>query len=503
MVDLAKQFWGRFAGLERAYGQFKITARRGNKVEGKAALIKEAVTIKQWRDHLAGKIGLGIVPIRDDATCVWGAIDVDEYDLDLTGINRQVKDLKLPLILCRSKSGGAHLYLFTNEPAPAELVRTKLMEMAVMLGRALVEVFPKQVRLASNKDFGSWLNMPYFNGAETDRYALDQVKGTVITQPGAFLKLANRLAVSVIDLETMDLGQHEVFPSGPPCLQILARQGFPEGSRNNGLYNVAVYLRKRHGETGWDKELDKINQSLMSPPLGHQEVAAVTKSVRRKAYEFKCQETPICQVCNREICLTREFGIRGASGDPGVTFGELLKINTDPPLYIWDVNGERLELTAIQIMDQRRFHLACFERIDTWPQFIKDVDWRNFVRKRLTSLETQDAPEEASLSGRLMAMLDDFFITRPPGRTREDLLLKKPWTNDGWTYFRVGDFLQYLDHQRVKGFNERLVWMTLRRAGARHGRWKIKGKELKWWAILEPVRHDEPLAVPRAGGEEI
>ena len=497
VIGLAIQFCKRFAGLERAYGQFEIAGKRGNKVEGKAALIKAPVDFTQWRDHLAGKVGLGIVPIRDDATCVFGAIDVDEYALDLKDLNRQIRARNLPLILCRSKSGGVHLYLFTSEPAPAKLIRTKLMEMAVMLGRAVVEVFPKQVRLASDKDFGSWLNMPYFGGAETDRYALDPATGKKVTKPDAFLKLADRLALTVADLEDLDLGQHEYFPSGPPCLQILARQGFPEGSRNNGLYNVAVYLRKRHGEAGWDKALDDINQSLMGPPLGHQEVAAVTKSVRRKAYEFKCNEAPICQVCNREICLTREFGIRGASGDPGVTLGELLKINTDPPLYIWDVNGERLELSAEQIMDQRQFNRACFKCLDVWPRMIKASEWQDLVEQRLTTITTQDAPEEASPEGRLLSMLDEFFLTRPHGRIREELLQGKPWTSEGWTYFRVGDFMQYLDQHRVKGFNEREVWKMLRKNEANHGEWKIKGKCLKWWAMPEAVRRTEPLDVPQ------
>jgi hypothetical protein len=57
--------------------------------------------------------GIGIVPIRDDATCVWGAIDIDlDKEPNLTVLAKQVHKLELPLIVCRSKSGGAHLYLF-------------------------------------------------------------------------------------------------------------------------------------------------------------------------------------------------------------------------------------------------------------------------------------------------------------------------------------------------------------------------------------------------------
>ena len=37
--DLARQFLERFAELERAYGRFTITSKRGGKVEGSASLI--------------------------------------------------------------------------------------------------------------------------------------------------------------------------------------------------------------------------------------------------------------------------------------------------------------------------------------------------------------------------------------------------------------------------------------------------------------------------------
>ena len=30
---------------------------------------------------------------------------------------------------------------------------------------------------------------------------------------------------------------------GPPCLQVLTTQGFPEGTRNNGLFNIGIFYR--------------------------------------------------------------------------------------------------------------------------------------------------------------------------------------------------------------------------------------------------------------------
>ena len=64
------------------------------------------------------------------------------------------------------------MYLFCSEPVSAMTMRGKLMEWSVALGYSGVEVFPKQISLAGPKDIGNWINLPYFNGDHTVRYAI-------------------------------------------------------------------------------------------------------------------------------------------------------------------------------------------------------------------------------------------------------------------------------------------------------------------------------------------
>ena len=64
-------------------------------------------------------------------------------------------DHKLPLIVCRSKSGGAHVFLFTKENIPASLMQSKLKEMAIILGYEGSEIFPKQTEILSGT-WGHW-----------------------------------------------------------------------------------------------------------------------------------------------------------------------------------------------------------------------------------------------------------------------------------------------------------------------------------------------------------
>jgi len=76
--------------------------------------------------------------------------------------------------VCRSKSGGAHVFLFSDQPVAAERMRDKLTEIKTLLGYGGSEVFPKQIQLKSADDTGNFLNLPYFNGDDTTRYAFKQ-----------------------------------------------------------------------------------------------------------------------------------------------------------------------------------------------------------------------------------------------------------------------------------------------------------------------------------------
>ena len=50
-------------------------------------------------------------------------------------------------------------------------MRDKLTEIKTLLGYGGSEVFPKQIQLKSADDTGNFLNLPYFGGEDTTRYA--------------------------------------------------------------------------------------------------------------------------------------------------------------------------------------------------------------------------------------------------------------------------------------------------------------------------------------------
>ena len=172
----AERFAAIFDGLKLAYGTYRIDRKQANgKNVGKATVVQEPRTAALWEGHLSGKgAGVGIIPINETNDCKWGCIDIDQYPLDHKGLIERIRKLKLPLVVCRSKSGGAHLFLFAKEWVPAKIMQTTLNQIAAAMGYGGTEVFPKQVKLFLERgDVGNFLNLPYFDADGGLRYAFN------------------------------------------------------------------------------------------------------------------------------------------------------------------------------------------------------------------------------------------------------------------------------------------------------------------------------------------
>lgn len=494
--ELAQRFFALYQGLPRAYGAYQtgqINPDTG-KMGGKARTEIGAYSADLWILHLDAKQGLGVVPINDDSMCRWGVIDVDQYPLDLEALDLKVRKLELPLILVRTKSGGAHLTCFLNEPTPAGIVRSKLTEFAMALGYGGVEVFPKQVRLASINDTGNWLNMPYFAGDKTTRYAIRNARTLTMEE---FLEYAEEASISGSELANTKINLAEYFEDGPPCLQILATNGIPEGSRNNALFAIGVYCRLKH-EDDWEHHLDVLNGEIMEPPLPSREVQLVVRSLARKNYYYPCSKAPICHVCNKELCKKREYGIGDSGGtDFDVSIGSLVKVLTDPPTWIIDIEGVRMELETDDLLNQERFRRLCVSAINKLPSKLKPLAWEKVIREKLENVEEQPAPRESSLKGRLEYFAEQYLINTPPARERDELIVGKPWTDDDRkiTYFRGPDFIRYLEQHGIR-IDSRVVWRSLRDMGAGHDQFNLKGKNVQVWSVTLVEQQNSEFSQP-------
>ena len=437
-----------FSGLTIAYGQYQPGDRGENgKQQGKAFIVRKTVTDELWTNHLKGEgAALGIIPITENNDSRWGCIDIDEYNFDHTSLVKSIRDLKLPLIVCRSKSGGAHVFLFTTENIPASLMQSKLKQMAIILGYEGSEIFPKQTEiLVERGDTGNFLNLPYFNNMKGLRYAINDEGNSCTLEE--FYKLydlyaRDKGAVEEIKIEKQKI--EEAFPGGPPCLNKLASIGFGEGSRNNALFNVAVYY-KQSSPDSWEDKIVEANLKYMDPALSNSEVQQLIKSVNRKGYDkYRCKDAPINSVCQAGLCRTKRFGV-GYGEEEMPVLGSLTKYTSNPPQWFLDVDKKRIELKSEQLYNPGMFALACLDQANKIVPVPKPKDWKqHFLKPMMVELQEVEPLESLDPINELTGLLQDWTTNRQSARTLDDIFNKLPFTEEGFTYFRMEDFYSFL-----------------------------------------------------------
>lgn len=438
-----------FEGNNSAYGIMKLTGEVTDKGKAvaKAFIKRERITDNVWQDHLDGKEpALGVIPINENNECRWGCIDVDVYNLDHLSLMRNIKGLGFPLVTFRSKSGGAHLFLFAKEFIPASLMQSKLKAMSEALGYAGSEIFPKQTVIHVEKgDTGNFLNLPYHGGVKGLRYTFESGGNAATLE--SFYSIYDEWAQTKEEIEAIQIKEKvqekEAFKDGPPCLNRLAEEGFGEGSRNNALFNVAVFCKKAFDD--WENKVGDYNTEYMTPPLTYQEVQTVIKSVGKKQYEnYRCKDQPICGVCNAAKCRTKKFGV-GYNEEQMPELGQLSKICSTPSQYFLDVDGKRVELTKEQLHNANLFSIEVMDKagvvIATIP---KGPDWREIYLKTLFATMQEIEPLK-SLDPKevLIHLLEQFTVNRTQARNRDDILRKMAWTEEGFCYFRMEDFFSF------------------------------------------------------------
>ena len=498
-MDAAERLLGLFRGLEEAHNvAWAGGAVGGKKVAATYKVVRSTAGVKEISDHLSGESGIGLIPLDRGGMCLWGAIDVDRYPLDLGKLAERIKDAQLPLVTCRSKSGGAHCFLFLAVPVTAASLQRKLKEVAASLELGDAEIFPKQTEIKVDRgDVGNALNLPYQNAKRTTRYGV-KPDGSAMTLE-EFLDIAEgSRVVDIGSIQVME-AQATEFSDGPPCLEILAPRKFGEGVRNDALFNLGVYYRQSD-PSHWEEKIEDANHRLVVPPLPSLEVQAVIKALRGKTYFYTCNRPPISKACNNTLCRQREFGV-GTTG--GVAIASITKLLTDPPIFFVDIeNLGRLELTSDDLLSQYRFQKVCIEGLSHLPPRMKDTAWQGLIRDKLNQATVIEAPEDSSAAGAFKDILEGFLTQRAQATKLEEVLLGKPFFDEvsALTWFRLTDLRQWLNRERFFELSRGQIVARLRDMGAVHKFKKVRKRGVNLWGM--PFEQDsEPYNVPKVAQE--
>ena len=276
--------------------------------------------------HLQGKITLATYALKEDNSVRWLCFDIDlikgqdDNEEHRQAVHDQTRRIVKALyeifgpsyyLVERSGSKGFHVWVFFSSPVPAYKVYS--------FGRWItvnnpspdfieVEIYPKQVTRGHD---GSMIKAPLgihkktgvrcffvdntFEDIEDQWKHLASVKTVTGERLDEILKKKN---VSMITTIRTDSQQFETFGS-LPCVSNMMAEGLEEGCRDEGLFTVAAWIKRRGiPEVIGSTMLHEVNGKT-KPPLSDQEVETKIRSVYDGDYsEFPCNKSSLDSYCS-------------------------------------------------------------------------------------------------------------------------------------------------------------------------------------------------------------
>lgn len=457
---LLAEFRALFAGNTTSYGVHQYNYTNRGKENGKNSTVtNKLLTNEQYKNHLGGRVGLGIIPINEQGKCHFGVIDIDIYE-DLTLYIDAIEHNNFPLVPFRSKSGGLHIYMFLKEPAQAKSVIEIMQTMSILLGldvlmkqkaNRMIEVFPKQHKTQEG-GFGNWINLPYYDATKSRQPAILGGKDLSLGDAIAYAK-DKRRSIQEVKAFLADIA----VADGPPCLQTIQLLNImaENTGRNNYLFSWAVYLKKKD-ESFWEQRLADINAGMLAPLDTKELESTVISSLRKKDFSYKCLETPCVSFCRKPLCKTRDYGVGKEGGYfSELEYGRLFQIKTYEPYYEWEVRNigdEKYKLLRFrneeEIIKQDAFLRLCFRELHMLPIKMKQSEWFKLINQALSEvvIKQVDKDDDTSPFALFKSLFLDFLLNRAMAHNRDQIPNKRVFfdENSKCYNFRANDLGDYL-----------------------------------------------------------
>ena len=211
--------------------------------------------------------------------------------------------------------------------------------------------------------------------------------------------------------------------------------------------------------------------------------------------------------------MKRKYGVgNGGAQDGGthVPISSICKIETDPPIWIIDLEGERVEVDTDTLLIQKKFQQICVEKIFKCPVTINATRWSNMINDILKNAEVIPAPPDAGVVGQFYILLEQFVGERAISKVQDELAIGRTYHNEAKheIWFRSQDLIVYLETKRFHGTANNKIWAMLRHLGASSSRVPCGSKIVSIWSLpddmLPKIDKETALPIPRAitGGSE-
>jgi hypothetical protein len=501
----------RFAALFVGNPHYFIACNTKRTKDKQNTTQKRAYTIADVEQHLAGGLGVGISPLMPDSTCTWAAIDIDRPDdadeVDFVKIAKKIKQHSLPVVMCRTRSGGAHLYAFFTRAVPAKLARVTLHKWVDKLKPIEVDLVTPSADYQTVEQDGTLhvsrsMNLPYWKADDTNRYAFaadGKTKLTVVQ----FLDVA--------EAARHDPGLYMDIPTdehagAPPCVVRMLADGVPAGLRNEGVTQIAIYL-KRVDSKDILPRLAAINAKSVEPPLQMDELRKIAKSVgsANKDYRYKCRTEPCKSLCDSKVCLTRAHGIKPNEDEtfieglpPIESVVRVQKTMEEGGIYQVRINGHVMYAPYDKLVSVRGAQQLFMENMGViLPAKLSHGVWYDFIAPRIATARIEDTAPEDSDHGRLDALLNGFIV----GRLKEqdsDIMQNRarletaPIREGDEVVVRLSTLERYCKDKRLAIPNIGNAAVLMRVLGWQNKRMRTpQGVVPVWYKHYSPEAHDD------------
>jgi hypothetical protein len=469
LTQLAIRFEGSFKGALRNYGLLtNIKQGEKGKLIGDYRTVKDTpITIDLYKQHLEGKVLLGIIPIDEENKCSFGVIDIDIYQQG-EGTKDYIEIIekeRLPLVPFYSKSGGIHLYLFLREKVPAKEVRNLMSKYSNVLlidklsktyTKKSVEIFPKQLNVSRDKRVGSFINLPYFNAENTKQNIISFNKRLNLTEG---LKFIEEKRISLV--EAQNALTNLPYNDAPSCLQSLYLLNKFKDSlvgRNNYLFSFGVYFKKKEPNI-FEQCVRNINEDLESPLEENEIEKTIISSLKKKDYMYKCNDYPCVDFCNKDTCSEREFGVGKKEGYfLPVNIEKLEMYDAETPYFYMTVSkvledGKKKTVkirfdTVSDLRNQNYFNDQCAIKLYEWLDLLKPKQWSNTIRSLFKILDVipVEKEDDITIGNIVKRSVKEFILNTPEAVNKSQITdLGRVYHNNEKYYFYKDSLRKYLD----------------------------------------------------------
>ena len=459
MID---EFIKLFSGLKENFGKADMSKaefdKERNKIKPHYVWAQESVTPFHYKQHLDGNLSIGIQPCTQEGKVSFGCIDVDpknykEFNIPI--LLSYIEKYKLPLIPCRSKSGGLHLYLFLKELIDAQTMRDSLASLLLPLElKRTTEIYPKQVELEPDEHgnlAGNFINLPYQKEKETTRYALDKDNEPLSLEQ--FIKIAKESQLNPKELEKLITrceeevlkGGDPEFEDGPCCLQRLSKTKLGDG-RDRFMFNYMVFAKKKYKEN-WQDKVNEANKYFLVPwPL--KKINDKIRAWDKETAGHTCNDEILEPKCIKHVCVKRKFGIKSDVTSIFPVISGLQKIMSTTPRLRFMVekpDGKPIQCEAASpgmFTTQKLLLDLIWLQADFMPDPLSPKEFRAFLNQ-LKSVTIHPAAG-TDIKDQLYQHLYTYCVNSTQAKTRSDIRGGLCWSDEGFHYFIFSYFFETL-----------------------------------------------------------